>query len=143
MTDQLHNFDTEWDAAPQRGFVARGRRFVVRSTVKPEKLEPWAKFEPSQAKDDPLASLRMIDKLMEDLLATESVEAWHELRTVDGDGELGVSQILEIVKYVTELVAGRPTSAPSPSGIGGADPATGTPSTADSPPQGLISVPST
>lgn len=131
MTEHMKDFDQKWEAEPQHRFRAGGLDFTVRRSVKPEKLKAWTEFDPKDAQENPGASIDLVDSLMVDLLEPESAAKWQELRRRDGEGELGITQMLDIVTYVTELIAGRPTTAPSPSQAG--DGATGTSSTESSP----------
>jgi hypothetical protein len=139
MSAQVRDFDQEYAQRPLEQFRAGGEQFSIRLSVRPEVLLSWAEFDEESA--DAMETLAVVDKLMTQLLVPEDAEKWAAVRAKEGDGEVGLAMMVEILQYAIAAVSGRPTSALSSSGPGRSD--TGTPSTDDSPQRGLISVPST
>jgi hypothetical protein len=139
MSAQVKDFDQEFAQRPLDKFRAGGEEFSIRRSVRPEVLLAWAEFDEDAA--DPMETLAVVDKLMTQLLIPDDAEKWAAIRAHEGDGEVGLAMMVEILQYSIAAVSGRPTSALSSSGPGRSD--TGTSSTDDSPPRGLISVPST
>jgi hypothetical protein len=114
----------------QREFVIGGETFRVKGRVRPEAIAP---FDLIEDENSPTRILEIVDGIIIDLIESENDAAgrWHQVRAVTDENELiSLEDLMELVQWMIEVVAARPTSQPGGSSPGPG--ATGTSSTANS-----------
>lgn len=131
----MKDFDVERKrrlAAP-RQFTIAGQTFTRVAGAKPETLLAWAELRGVNSDDGPAdgeAAIRLMDRLMHDLLVPDDRARWAELRALDGEDALTIQDISDVLSWVVAGVMGRPLEPSSSS----PDSSTTTPSEAASMP---------
>lgn len=113
----MRNFD---DARAQRaqadrGFQIGGEQFLRRSSVRPEATEAWEAVNLNSTQKETLAAIdETICNLVEPGKGGEAHKRWMKLRQREEDA-VSLGDMLEIVQWLVEEQAQRPTEPPSSS----------------------------
>lgn len=112
MSVEARDFDVERTAngQPQPTFVVGGERFTVRRFVGAEVLGNFGRRDVRHYGD----TLDAYDEFVKACVEEGEAEKWDKVRT-EADPPLSVGSIEQIVFWVMEQAAGRPTEAPSSS----------------------------
>jgi hypothetical protein len=133
----MRNFDEGRHARrrteEERTFVLHGETFVLRAAVRPEVLNAFDLISDASGVTE---TMKALDEMFVDLIDDRdgAADRYATIRADDTD-PITLEDLDDVVKWMIEVVTGRPTS--SPSGSTDGREATGTTSTVDSSSQAL------
>lgn len=108
----MKDFDAELDQ--DLSFTIQGRQFNMRY-VRPEVLAAWGD-EPDDEKSEDILK-RQDERVLQFLATDDDRKLWVEMRK-DEDNALPLVKLNEVVRWMVEVQATRPTNPPSPSASG-------------------------
>lgn len=120
----------------ERQFVIGGETFTFRPSVRPEDVLDWFEMRTGESLtgDDGLTQRQQVevyDRTVLAFLEPSQDEAWAKVRA-DADPPITIKDISDLIEWLFEEQAGRPTSQPSDSSTGSGSGETGTTSTGSS-----------
>lgn len=126
----MRNFDEDRDFLPEadRSFVLGGHTFKLRQSVMPEVFDGWFEAHPEWSRQQVMAET---DRMILSSLEPGQEDAWHAVREGRDAPPVNEGDLIMLLRWVWEQVAGRPTVRLGASENGSGP--TGTPSTDDSP----------
>lgn len=137
----MHNFDearAEREAR-DRSFQIGGKGFTYRPAVAPEAILSWSKMTGGEIPDlTEEQALSIFDETVAAFLEPGQEKMWKEVRDPKAEHPLNIGDLRELVSWLFEEQAGRPTGPPSGSTDGSESGETGTSSKADSPLQAVL-----
>lgn len=132
----MKNFDTERNerASLERKFQMGGETFTYRAGVRPEDILSWFQMRSGETADE-LSQANQVAVYDDTILAfldPGQAEKWARVRA-EAEPPISLGDIADLIDWLFEEQAGRPTSQPSDSTNGSGSGGTGTTSTDSSP----------
>lgn len=131
----MKNFDEAREERERRdrSFQIGGQEFTYRPAVSPEAILRWSQMTGGEMPDlTEQEAISILDDTVGAFLEPGQEKKWKAVRDPDLKNPLNISDLRDLIAWLFEEQAGRPTSPPSGSSGGSETGGTGTSSTAES-----------
>lgn len=111
----MKDFDTarQERAQADRGFLIGGEQFIRRASVRPEATKPWEDVDLTTSHDATLAAIdETVTNMIEPGAKGEAHKRWAKLREREDDA-ISLGDLLDLVQWLVQEQAARPTVPPS------------------------------